>query len=184
MSNLLDKNLFALISKKRDAAAFDKLFLRWYAPLVSYARQFVCTEDAENVVQDVMVSIWENAPETVIRTSVSSYLFSAVKNRCFTLVNRGSIRMRVMDNVRASLLNEVIPDSSGDLDFNELIIKVRMTLLKLPEPQRRAFEMSRFEDLSYKEIAEIQGVSAKTIEYRISSVLKALREALEDYITS
>lgn len=86
-----DKHLLFLI-KNGDREAFDKLFRRWYPSLVAYAGQFINREDAEDVVQDIMFNLWKNALTLTIRSDVSAYLYSAVKNRCLNYIDKAAVR--------------------------------------------------------------------------------------------
>lgn len=184
MGKLQDKKLFEQATAGRNKDAFGKLFTRWYAPLVSYACRFVDQGDAENVVQDVMLYVWEKGEHICLQNEVSTYLYSAVYKRCASLVTRGEIRSKVMTNLKFSMLSNFTVESQSKMDYEQMYVRFKHTLGEIPEVQRRAFEMSRFEDLSYKEIAEIQGVSAKTVEYRISKVLEALRKSLKTYMST
>lgn len=175
---LTDKTLFSLIAEDRDKKAFDELFIRWYPSLVAFAHKYVDEMEAENIVQDVMIYIWENAPQINIRHSISTYLFSAVKNRCLTHISHEKVEEKVIGSM---LRSEGTPSDSSTLEeisFREILVRFHAVLDTLPEPQREAFALSRNEGKSYKEIAEIQNVSSKAVEYRIHQVLAKIRKAL------
>jgi len=180
MPEIQDKILFEKIRNARDHQAFDILFRRWYAPLWSYACHFVDSQDAENVVQDVMVYLWEKASCINLRESLSKYLYTAVKNKCLTLISRGVVKGKALTAIRSSII-----DASLDTDpavEKELSIRLQSELCKLPEAQRIAFELSRIEKLSFAQIAEQTGVSGKTVEYRVYQAIKKLRIALVDVL--
>lgn len=175
-----DKQLIERIRLK-DRQAFDALFRKYYLPLLAEARELLlCTEDAENIVQDQMVELWENAGNIEIRTSVSAYLRCSVHNRCINLINRRGVHDRYVSKTRLSLMNDSL--ANGHTDVSELRLLLKLTLSALPEEQRSAFEMHRFRGYSYKDIAEERGVSEKTVEWRISQVIKRLRNTLKDYL--
>ncbi len=180
MSLSEDKILFDRIKNGRDTDAYDKLFRRWYPSLVAYACNFVDDPDAENAVQDVMLTLWEKASGINIKESVSSYLFTCVKFKCLNLIGRGQVKEKVVSAIRMSIM-----DSTMDTDFytiKELSVKLQSALCELSDVQRQAFEMNRFDNKTYEEIAREQGVSVKTVEYRISQAIKKLRETLKDYL--
>jgi RNA polymerase sigma-70 factor (ECF subfamily) len=85
-----------------------------------------------------------------------------------------------MSDLRLSII-----DNAADWNryqFDELMILLRKSLSELPEEQRICFEMNRFQDKTYREIARELGISEKTVEYRISQVLKKLQVDLADYL--
>lgn len=174
-----DKHLFMLI-RQGNRDAFDRLFRRVYPPLVSYARRFVSREDAENVVQDVMLGLWKRAAATSISSSVMAYLQTAVHNRCISILDRQKIQDRYNSSVRMSVMESVA--TFENYSARELSTVLGRALATLSEEQRRTFEKNRFQGKKYSEIAEEEGISVKTVEYRISSALRELRLALAEWI--
>lgn len=175
----IDKQLYASI-RQGDKKAFDELFVKYYAMLCAFARSFVSLEDAEEVVQDTMLWLWENRKTNCIASSVHHYLFRAVKNKCYTLMSRNTLRFQI-ENMLAAEIEELFEDP----DFyvvEELAEKIEEAILGLPEPYRTAFEMHRFQNKTYQEIASELNVSSKTVDYRIRQALKQLREDLKDYL--
>lgn len=174
-----DEELYQLIQKGVEKA-FDTFFLRHYPALYSYANQFVEREDAEEIAQEIMIWFWENRTMPVWETSLISYLFKAVKNRCITLINRNDLKQRILQT-----LYEGDDHLFDDPDFyvvEELSQKIQSALEALPSNYREAFEMNRFQKLTYKEIASQLNVSSKTVDYRIQQALKQLRIDLKDYL--
>lgn len=160
--------------------AFDSLFLRYYPILCAYAKRFVGLDDSEEIVQELMVWLWENGKQHVIETSLKSYLFKSVKNRCLTLMTHNDMRERVENKLYESLQNYY-----EDPDFyivEELRHHIEEAVRRLPESYRESFIMNRFHQLTYQQIAEKLNVSSKTIDYRIQQALKFLRKELKDYL--
>ncbi len=163
-----------------DKRAYELLFEKFYPELCAYACQWVELEDAENVVQDIMLWLWQNHRELHIETTLRTYLFTATKNRCLTLINRGQMRQRIM-----SSLHKAMEEQFEAPDFyilGDLVTKLEEALDELPESYREAFVQHRFNNKSYKDIAAEMGVSQKTIEYRISQAIRLLRVSLKDYL--
>jgi RNA polymerase sigma-70 factor (ECF subfamily) len=174
-----DLKLFEEIQYGNDKA-FDTLFLKYYPGLCVYARQFVDFADAEEIVQDVMLWFWENRTMQIFETSLKNYLFKSVKNRCITLINRNELRQKIIHRIHKDLENVY-----EDPDFyivKELTDKIETALKELPDTYREAFELNRFYQMSYKEIATQLNLSFKTIDYRIQQALKILRVKLKDYL--
>lgn len=178
-NNITDEVLFEKI-QAGDVKAFDILFIRYYPLLCAYAKQFVDFDDGQEIVQDVMVWFWENSSMQVIESSPKNYLFRAVKNRCFTLINRNELKQRVVSSMYENQQSQY-----EDPDFyivEELTRNIENALSRLPETYREAFEMNRFQNMTYNEIAQKLNVSSKTVDYRIQQALKLLRVELKDYL--
>ncbi|MEL5893221.1 RNA polymerase sigma-70 factor [Bacteroides sp. GD17] len=170
--------LFAM--QQGDRSAFDRLFQKYYALLCTYCYRFVRLEDAEEIVQDVMLWLWENRERPVIEYSLKQYLFKSVYHRSMTRVVQNEVKQRAdaayYERMYASLQDADV------LLINELSKHIQKAIDELPPSYKEAFIMHRFRNLSYKEIAEVLDVSPKTVDYRIQQALKILRVKLKDYL--
>jgi len=175
-----DLKLFELI-REGDEKAFDDIFLKYYSGLCAYATQFVTDSDAEEIVQDIMLWFWENRHMQVFEISLKNYLFKAVKNRCITLINRNELKQRIINTIHKDL--EQIYEDPDFYIVEELTEKIEAALKELPDTYREAFELNRFHNMSYKEIAQKLNISHKTVDYRIQQALKILRVKLKDYLS-
>ena len=122
----------------------------------------------------------ENRNMQVIESSPKNYLFKAVKNRCLTLINRNELKQQIVNTLYADWQSQY-----EDPDFyvvEELTRNIEAALSRLPESYREAFEMNRFQNMTYNEIAQKLNVSSKTVDYRIQQALKLLRVELKDYL--
>ena len=146
--------------------AYEEIFVRYYPTLCTYARMYVKREEtAENIVQDLMLWLWENRTVLCISTSLPKYLFGAV---------------RVLGNIRNKMCEQFeVPDFDV---VEELRENIRAAVADLPASYREAFEMSRFQRKTYEEIAAVLEISPKTVDYRIQQCLKILRVKLKDYL--
>ena len=172
---------FLLSAMQRgDLKAYGVLFRRYYPMLCAYATKFVELKDAEEIVQDVMLWLWENRKTQTFETSLSQYLFKTVYHRAINQIVRHQSQLRA-----DTLFYENMQEMLQDTDFyqlEELQKKIREAVDALPPTYREAFVMHRFDNKSYKEIAEILQVSPKTVDYRIQQALKQLRITLKDYL--
>lgn len=178
--NSQEDNLLYESIRSGDEKAFDTFFLKYYPMLCAYASQFVEFEDGQEIVQDIMVWFWENREMQVFDTSLRSYLFKAVKNRSLTLIHHNEIKKRISDS-----LHENGQDIYEDPDFyivEELTEKIEIAISHLPDTYRQAFELNRFQHMTYNEIAQKIQISPKTVDYRIQQALKMLRIELKDYL--
>ena len=156
------------------------MFLHFYSPLCEYASQFVSDDDAEELVQDLMLHIWEDRAYLTVERSLKSYLFVSIKNRCYNAIRDRRAKERIQ-----MLLYEKLKDQVDDPDYyilNELAENIEKAIGKLPENYRETFRMSRFGEMPNNDIAQKLGVSVKTVEYRITQSLKILRVYLKDYL--
>lgn len=174
-------NDFLLSAVQRgDQKAFDTLFRRYYPMLCAYGHRFVELEDAEEIVEDSLLWIWENRETLVIESSLNSYLFKMVYRRALNKLAHIDATQRA-DTRFYEEMQEMLQDTDY-YQIEELPKRIEDAVAALPESYREAFVMHRFRDMSYKEIAETLGVSPKTIDYRIQQALKQLRVDLKDYL--
>lgn len=175
-----EKSLLERIRNNNDTEAYKTLYRRYYIPLVAYARQFVDADEAEDIVQSFLSALWSKRKFLIINKTVSSYFFSSIRNSCLNSITRNNLRGHILTELKLSIIDEcAFFDTS---DANEIIRIVKKCLNEMPEAQRQAFELSRFSGKSYEEIAQIDNISVKTVEYRISQALKKLRDALKEYL--
>ena len=163
-----------------DLKAYGVLFRRYYPMLCAYATKFVELKDAEEIVQDVMLWLWENRKTQTFETSLSQYLFKTVYHRAINLIVRHQSQLRA-DTLFYENMQEMLQDTDF-YQFEELQNKIKEAVDALPPAYREAFVMHRFENKSYKEIAELLQVSPKTVDYRIQQALRQLRITLKDYL--
>ena len=178
--HLSESNFLLSAIQRGDQKAFDALFRRYYPALCAYVHRFVDLEDAEEIVQDSLLWIWENRENLFIETSLSSYLFKMIYRKALNKLAHIDATQRA-DTRFYEEMQEMLQDT--DLyQVEELTQRIKDAIATLPESYREAFVMHRFRDMSYKEIAEILGVSPKTVDYRIQQALKQLRVDLKDYL--
>jgi len=137
-------------------------------------------EEAEEIVQEVFVKIWERRHSIDVKSSLRNYLYSAVRNACFNHLKHQSVERNYANEKK----NE--PDEHNMVEENligsELGILIHQVIEQLPEKRREIFELSRFEGLKYNEIAERLNISIKTVEAQMGQALKYLKSHLRDYL--
>ena len=166
--------------KKGTEKAFDTIYKHYYGRLYAFASQYVSLSESEEIVQDVMMWLWENRHTIANENSLKSLLFTIVKNKCLNSISHQQVKQRVHEKLYQKFMVQF-----EDPDFyipGELMEKLDLAIKKLPEDYRKAFEMNRFEDMTYDAIAAKLSISPKTIAYRISQALKILRVELKDFL--
>lgn len=166
--------------KKNEHKAFDILFEKYYPILCAYAHRFVELNDAEEIVQEIMLWIWERRDNLPIQVSLRSYLFKMTYHRSLNLISKKEIAARA--EAIFSEKNQEWFEEISNIQIEELVQRIEVAIDQLPETYRTAFIIHRFKGMSYKEIAEMYHVSPKTIDYRIQQALKILRKELKDYL--
>lgn len=163
-----------------DEAAYYKLFNQFYTPLCVYAFRYVRSmQTREDIVQDVFLKLWNDRKSIQITSSIRTYLLVATKNHCLNYLQRKELEL----SYEQSLLKEFCETSSEDglYSLSELQSMIDKAIANLPEKYRKVFEMSRFQNLTYREIAEQEGISVKTVEAYMSKSLAILRTELKEY---
>lgn len=127
-------------------------------------------QEAEDIVQDVFSSLWYRRERLHIRVSLENYLVRAVKYTAFFYIRLQSRKSAVPENVHPDYRH--VSDPEAVLIHKELDSLIGKILRSLPPKTQRVFSLSRFEGLTYAEIAERLDVSVKTVEYHISVALK------------
>jgi RNA polymerase sigma-70 factor (ECF subfamily) len=182
MLNENDINLEYIISElqKGEEKAFDFIFRKYYKALCAQAVSYVNDLDlAQSLVQECFICLWEKRDEAHKINKLSSYLVSMVRNRCIDYLRKTKKTEKI--NSTGILYFANLEDETQAHEFEEHLI---LALASLPERTREAFEYSRFECLTYKEIAEKMGISLKAVEALISRALIVLRRELNDFIST
>lgn len=173
----IEKKSIELSSEKH----FEEVFRAYYQQLAAFSFQYVTNhEAAEELVQDVFTNVWIKSDRIEIRTSVKSYLFGAVRNASLNYLKHQKIERSYAEQERHS--KSVFDVDMLELD--ELQSDIDDALEKLPEKCRQIFEMSRFEQKKYKEIAAELKLSVKTVENQMGRALKVMRESLSRHLPS
>lgn len=156
------------------------VFRDYYKPLVRYGNTFLKDSDeTEDIVQQVFVSLWEKRTQLDIHTSIRAVLYKAVQNACLNKIKHLKVRNTYAEEWKAVTIHE---DVSDPVQVNELNERIQQAMENMPEQCGRIFKMSRFEQLRYQEIADQLGLSVKTIENQMGKALKIVREELKDYL--
>lgn len=167
--------------KKGDESAFEALFRKYYERLCSYVYQYTGNmSDAEEMVQETFLGIWEKRRDLHITTSLKSYLYQTVKNKALNNIRNTRRRRGHLEIIKNS--SQRISDAEDEISANDLKDHLYEGLECLPPKCRKIFQMSRLEGLKHKEIAVKMGIKPKTVENQIGIALKNLRIFLADYL--
>ncbi len=168
--------------RRREKAIFDYIFNYYYSSLCAFSMQYIDNREAvEDLVQDFFVYLWVEAPRLQIRSSLKSYLFAAVKNRCLDYRKHHKIIQKYRNFALFFAENE---DNSTDQFYAESELRqvIQTSLGKLAPRCREIFELSRMHGLSNQEIADKLNISKRTVEIQISNSLKILKKDLAEFL--
>ena len=163
-------------------AELDIRFEQFYAANFPRVKNFAklltkSEEDAEDIAQNIFLKLWTRPELWQDQETMTGYLYTVTRNEIFNLFKHQKVEQEYEDKVLKELCDE---DSSllENLYYKEVLMLIRMTLSQLPDRRRRVFEMSRFEGLSHKEIADKLQIPLRTVEDHIYKTLTELRKVL------
>lgn len=175
-----DSDLVLLLNQN-DETAFTEIYNRYWTLVYATANKILRNETvAEDIVQEVFLSIWKRSGKLQIQ-SLKPYLLQATRFQVFKAIRAGKADGDFYTRL-THISNEIRSDNP--LLYKEVQRMVKQEIASLPEDQRTIFLMSRQQDLTYSKIAEMLGISVKTVEKKISQSLRTLRLRLRDVISS
>ncbi|XHR94279.1 RNA polymerase sigma-70 factor [Mucilaginibacter sp. UC70_90] len=172
--DLSDDQLIVLL-KQSDEQALAALYHRYWEKMLSVAvTRLESIGEAEEIVQDIFINLWDRRTGLELRHSIASYLAIAIKYR---VINRMDYHYRKRNREAASGLTVSYTASSPEeiMLEKELMQRIELAVLQLPEKCRIVYRMSREEGKTNKQIAETLAVSEKTVEGHITNALKGIR---------
>jgi RNA polymerase sigma-70 factor (ECF subfamily) len=182
LTHFTDENLIQLL-QKGDRNAFEALYRRYWRKLYLLAYQKLRNRElAEELVQDLFMSLWIKQENLQIRTSVGAYLSMAVRYMIIRFFQKERMHHQYEQN--AVLFPQYANTTEDEVAFHDLQEVIEQEINKLPLKCREVFLLSRHHNLSQKEISLQLNISEKTVENHIGKALRNLRFGLKDFIAS
>lgn len=178
------------LNEQRENITFEDIYLSYFSKMKHFAKEYVISdEDAENIVQDVFMELWEKKEMLTMHLNLIAYLFTTIKNRCLNHLRHKS----VVQETASQLQEEYIITLRMNLDsleafdqnlFSEQDIEtvISKALDSLSEKCRKIFIMSKIEGKKQKQIATELNISINTVETQMGIAYKKLRTELKDYL--
>lgn len=168
---------------------FNKIYQTYYRRSYLYAKSYVHDDlAAEDIASEALIKLWGKMKESSI-DYVEPLLVTILKNKSLDYLRHLEVERQAFENmtdwekkeiaIRISSLEACEPDEIFSGEIQQIVSR---TLKGLSEQTHRIFILSRFENMSNKEIALQMNMSVKAVEYHISKALRALRIALKDYL--
>jgi len=158
---------------------FQSIYKTYYSRLCVFAYGFLQNEnDAEEIVQNVMLKLWEQKDKINEIENMQAYLFRSVKNQCLNLIKRNKLADVYKNEAWKELkdLEEQTMSSTTEADNETQIKQLKSLIETLPERCQEVLRMSKFEGLKNKEIAEELDISLKAVEANISRAFSIIRK--------
>lgn len=161
--------------QKDDYISYNKLFVLYYGRLCQYAYSFLMNkEDAEDIVQELFLNLWNNRKKTEISANVSAYLYKTAKN-----LTLNHLRAAKKHQSLQNYAEEMLYYEENRLEADEFRIALFDCINRLPARSKEVFLYHRMQGLKQKEIAEKLNISVKTIKNQVWSSLQKLKHCLE-----
>lgn len=169
-----------LLIQEDNMVAFYQLYQRYSRRLYGFVIRYIKREqDAEEIVQDVFVKIWEARAKIDVYSSFESFLFTIAYNTTISLFRKRASEERYLEHLKLLQQVKAAPDLNDEIHFNELNQKVQALLDKLTPRQREIFRLSREEGFTHDEIAKQLGISVLTVKKHITNTLAILKSRMD-----
>lgn len=176
--------LFSRIQRD-EKQAFDQLYVLHFDNLKQFAQQYIRHEEvADELVSELFIQVWLKRGTLHEISHPTRYLYRSVKNACLTYLKRENRHVRVpIDDVdQASLQMGVIANPEQLLEYKELLEHLEEAVDLMPDQRRIIFRMVKEDRLKSREVAELLGLSVRTVENHVYRAVKQLNEVVERYL--
>ena len=182
MSATTNFSEYARRIKASDRDAFADLFRQLREPLIRYVLHIVRDDMiAHDLIQDSFVSLWKLRESLDPSKSLKAYMYQIARNRAMRHLRDERTHESKHEIIRQQSSKEIPveewPDAS--IESASLQKKLKMWLASLPERQREALELSRYQGLSHKEIADVMDISPRTVNTHITLAIKNLQRNIQ-----
>jgi RNA polymerase sigma-70 factor (ECF subfamily) len=165
-----------------DKKAFEALYFRYFTPLSSYAYKKLQDEYiVAELVQDVFVDIWKKHETLDTEGEVAGLLYAMLRNKALHELRARLIQSKHIEAFTQLHKNDVADVVTDGLYVRQMEEKMQQAVNRLSPQCKNAFTLSRYEHLSYKEIAERMSISVNTVEKHIGKALQLLRQEFQEY---
>lgn len=175
--------------RQHHIADFEQVYINYYSRMKRFAQEYVIREeDAENIVHDIFLQLWEQKTSLTNHVNISGFLFISLKNRCIDFLRRKTMERNAVNELQSEYLRSLkLKFESLEALDNKLLTSpdietiIQNAIDNLPPKCREIFVMSKMEGKKQKAIAEELHISVNTVENQMAIAYKKLKEALKDY---
>lgn len=144
-------------------------------------------EQAGDVAQEVFIRVWDSEEKIDRERDVLPYLITITRNICLNILKKRNVRRRYNEYTKRNFIDDVNSEALGELTvsalYSEEVAKLFAASLREMSPSvKETFLLNRIQGHKYKEIADIQHISVKTVEWRIAGAMRILQKKFKDYL--
>ncbi|WP_073003328.1 RNA polymerase sigma factor [Mariniphaga anaerophila] len=173
--DILNTELVKLL-RKGDMAAFDAIYNRYCHKLHQFVFMYLKQEeDAEEIVQEVFIKIWESRAKIDVYSSFESFLFTIAYNSTMSLLRKRVSETKSREYLRSLQRIDAAEQVIDEIQFKELNNKIESLLTQLTPRQKEIYHLSREEGLTHSEIAEKLNISESTVNNHLVTTLKFIK---------
>lgn len=168
--------------RQDDAKAFSLIYDRyWEGLFITAIKALRGREEAEDVVQDVFLSLWNRRQELDIRESLGAYLQTSIRYKAIHYIEKNITRRDYLALLTEASVDHLPAMAELQLALKEVQSTIQEVIGAMPPKMREVYELSRQEQLTHKEIAERLGISPETVKKHIQHALQLIRNRLSDH---
>jgi len=181
LKNVKTNKELLLLIQKDDRVAFFYIYERYFKRLYGFVLKFIKQkEDAEEIVQEVFVKIWESRNKIDAYSSFESFLFTVAYNASLNRLRKKTNETKYIEHLKSLQQINNSPDLIDEIYFNELTSRVQSLLNELTPRQKEIFLMSREKGISHDEIAEKLDISVNTVKKHMANTLAFLKSHIDN----
>ena len=173
-----DQELVTLL-KNGNQAAFTEIYDRYWRIMYGHVyKMLLDEEESKDVIQELFSALWINSDRIPDQLNLSGYLYVTAKNKVLNLIRKNKFQTAYLNSL-AKFINEASTVTMDELNERDLAAAIEREIQSLPPRMKQVFELSRKENLSYKEIAERLGTSEETVKKQVHNSIKAIKHHLD-----
>ena len=166
--------------KEGDMVAFYHIYERYCKRLYVFVLRYIKLEsEAEEIVQEVFVKIWESREKINVYSSFESFIFTMTYNTTISVFRKRTQEKKYLEHLKSIQQIEKAPDLTDEIHFNELNNHIRSLLKQLTPRQQEIFRMSREEGLKHEEIARELNITVNTVKKHMTNTLAYLKANID-----
>ena len=164
-----------------DVSGLEAFFQAVHPALVRYAERFVPPDTASDIVQDAFVRLWESRERIDPDRSLKAMAYSTVRNLCLNRIRDGQTRAELLAERSAYDGPTLVGSPESEVLGRDFATQLEEWIDELPDRQKEALRLSRFEGLSHREVAEAMDVSERTVNNHLVKALRTMRDRIRAY---
>lgn len=168
--------------KNGNKEVFGQIYDQFAQELLLLINRFVKNKQvSEDILQEILTSLWNRRETINIEGSLRNYLFASAKYAVLSYIRSEKVRQKYADHFHLFLAQHSWNQTSELADLNDLHSIISLTMENLAPKCKQAFYLSRFQHKSIQEISQEMGISTRTVENYITTAIKTIKQALQHY---